>query len=80
MFYYLPQMEMTMAKFYGMRKNSAFFFGRWDLGSWFESLPTSQGFGGFYGTVMGHSPGCSSEIRYQCYTNSNLHSTHTFLK
>lgn len=55
-------MEMTMAKFYGMRKNSAFFFGRWDLGSWFESLPTSQGFGGFYGTVMGHSPGCSSDI------------------
>jgi hypothetical protein len=34
----------------------------WDLGSWFESLPTSQGFGGFYGTVMGHSPGCSSDI------------------
>jgi hypothetical protein len=51
----IPQMEMTMAKFYGMRKNSAFFFGRWDLGSWFESLPTSQGFGGFYDLHSTHT-------------------------
>lgn len=57
----IPQYEMNIAKYYGMKGNPAFLFGRWGLGSFPWTLPTSHGFGGFYGTMMGHSPSCSSD-------------------
>ncbi|XP_071161962.1 steryl-sulfatase-like [Mytilus edulis] len=57
----IPLSEMNMAKYYEMKGHVPFLFGRWGLGSWSWSLPTNQGFGGFYGTVMGHSPACSSD-------------------
>lgn len=57
----IPQYEMNMAKYYSMKGSSAFLFGRWGLGSFPWTLPTSHGFGGFYGTMMGHSPSCSSD-------------------
>lgn len=58
----IPSQDMNLGKFFQMKGRSAFFFGRWELGSWSSSLPSNQGFGGFYGTVMGHNPGCSSDV------------------
>lgn len=54
----------NLGRVFSVNNMNSFFNGKWGLGFQPDTIPTSNGFLSFYGTLMAHSVGCTKENRY----------------